>query len=137
MRSTLQTFVLAGVLGIGSALGFGASLAKAQGFGYGGYPGGYYGGGYGGGGYYGGGYYGGGYSVPSYSYYGNGGHDAAPHGHTRQGLFGSSSYYGTGRHDFRPHGHVQTPYGITGYSNGLFNSTQSYSPPRPYGHHPW
>ena len=57
--------------------------------------------------------------------------------HTRQGLFGNSSYYGMGLHDFLPHGHVQTPYGITGYSNGLFNSTQSYSPPRPYGHHPW
>ncbi len=132
MRSTLRTFVLAGVLTMGSVLGVGTSSAKAQGYGYGGYSGGYSGGGYGGGGYYGGGY-----SVPSNSYYGNGGHDFQPHMHTRQGLFGSSAYYGMGRHDFRPHGHVETPYGITGYSNGLFHSTQSYSPPAPYIYQPW
>ncbi len=134
MRSTLQTFVLAGVLGIGSALGFGASSAKAQGFGYGGDPGGYYGGGYGGGGYYGGGYYGGGYGVPSYSYYGNGGHDLQPHWHTKRTPFGSFQYYGNGRHDLRPHGHTVTPYGIESY-NG--RRTRSYSPPTPYGYRPW
>ncbi len=131
MRRIFQTFALSSVVMIGGLV-LGTPSAKAQGFGYGGYQQGQHGGGYGGGGYYGGGY-----SVPSYSYYGNGGHDVAPHGHTRQGLFGSSSYYGTGRHDYRPHGHVQTPYGITGYSNGFFNSTQSYSPPVPYGYQPW
>ncbi len=129
MRRILRTIALSSVMMIGGLV-LGTPSAKAQGFGYGGYQQGHHGGGYAGG-------HGGGYNVPSYSYYGNGGHDAAPHWHTRQGLFGRASYYGTGRHDFRPHGHVQTPYGITGYSNGLFNSTQSYSPPRPYGYQPW
>ena len=118
MRPSSRTFILAmGALAIGSVLGPGASSAKAQGYGYGGYPGGY--------------------SVPAYSYYGNGGHDLQPHMHTRQGLFGNYSYYGMGRHDFRPHAHVETPYGITGYSNGPFRSTQSYAPPTPYGYRPW
>ncbi len=131
MRRILQTVALSSVMMIGGLV-LGSPSAKAQGFGHGNYQQGHHSGGYGGGGFYGGGY-----SVPSYSYYGNGAHDAAPHGHTRQGLFGSSSYYGTGRHDYRPHGHVQTPYGITGYSNGFFKSTQSYSPPVPYGYQPW
>ena len=121
MRPILKMIALSSVVMIGGLV-LGTPSAKAQGFGYGGYQQGHHGGGY---------------SVPSYSYYGNGGHDAAPHGHASQGLFGSSSYYGTGRHDFGPHGHVQTPYGVTGYSNGLFNSTQSYSPPQPYGYRPW
>ncbi len=129
MRRILHTIALSSVMMIGGLV-LGSPSAKAQGFGYGGHQQGHHGGGYSGG-------YGGGYNVPSYSYYGNGGHDAAPHGHTSQGLFGGSSYYGTARHDYRPHGHVQTPYGVTGYSNGLFNSTQSYSSPRPYGHQPW
>ncbi len=128
MRSTLKTMALAGLLSVGGVLGLGASPAKAHDFGYGG--GGYYGGG---GGYYGGG----GYGVPSYSYYGNGGHDFQPHWHTRQTPFGSYSYYGLGAHDFRPHAHVQTPYGITSYSNGLFGSTQSYAPPAAYIYRPW
>ncbi len=134
MRPTLRTMALAGLLGLGSVLGLGASPVKADDFGGGG---GYYGGG---GGYYGGGggyYGGGGYRVPSYSYYGNGGHDYQPHLHTRQTPFGGSSYYGLGRHDFGPHGHVQTPYGITSYSNGFFGNTQSYSPPAPYIYQPW
>ena len=122
MKLTLRTTLLTGLLAIGSVLAAGVSPARAQ------YPYGGYGGGYGGNG--------GGY-VPSYSYYGNAGHDYQPHGHTRQTPFGSYSYYGQGRHDFRPHPHVQTPYGITGYSNGFFNSTQSYSPPTPYGYRPW
>ena len=120
MRPTLRTMALAGLLGLGSVLGLGASPVKADDFG-------------GGGGYYGGG----GYRVPSYSYYGNGGHDYQPHLHTRQTPFGGSSYYGLGRHDFRPHGHVQTPYGITSYSNGFLGNTQSYSPPAPYIYQPW
>ena len=131
MRPTLRTMALASFLAFGSVLGLGSSSAKAQGFGHhhhgGGYRGGYSRG-------YGGGYYGGGYAVPSYSYYGNGGHDYQPHGHTAQTPYGGYSYYGNGAHDFVPHGHVQTPYGITGY-NGGYPYTQSYSPPTPYM--PW
>jgi hypothetical protein len=84
-----------------------------------------------------GGYSGGGYGVPSSNYYGNGGHDFQPHWHTTQTPFGSYSYYGLGRHDFRPHDHVETPSGITSYSNGPFSNTQSYSPPAPYIYRPW
>jgi len=120
MRRSLKTLTLAGIVAVSTGLGLGTSSAKAQGFGY---PGGGYRGGY--------------YAVPSTTYYGNGGHDLQPHMHTRQGLFGNSSSYGLGRHDFRPHAHVETPYGITGYSNGPFRSTQSYSPPTPYGYRPW
>jgi len=139
MRVTMRMMAMAGVLTIGSGLW--TSSAKAQGYGYGGgyvtqtYT-------YGGGGYapsygYGGGYapsygYGGGYAVPTTTYYGNGGHDLQPHMHTRQGLFGNTSYYGLGRHDFRPHEHVETPYGVTSYSNGRFSNTQSYAAPSPY-----
>lgn len=136
MRSVLRMMALASVLVIGG-LGIGTSSAKAQGIGYGGYPGGYNGGGYGGGDYGGGGYYGGVYGVPGFSYYGNGGHDAAPHWHTTQTPIGSFSWYGNGLHDFRPHAHTETPYGITGYSPGFFSNTQSYSPPTPYIYRPW
>ena len=123
MRSTLRMMVLAGVLATG-LLTYGTTQAQAQGYG-----GGYYGGGSG--------YGGGGYGVPTYNYYGNGGHDYQPHMHTRQTPFGTSSYYGLGRHDFRPHGHQQTPYGITSYNGGYYSNTRSYSPPTPYGYMPW
>ena len=129
MRPILRTMTLAGILALGGILGLETSSANAQGYGYGGHHGGH--------GSHVGGNYGGGVGIPSFSYYGNGGHDLAPHWHTRQTPFGASAYYGLGRHDFRPHGHVQTPYGITGYSNGLFNSTQSYSPPAPPVFRPW
>ena len=138
----MRAAIFTGVVALGGLLFIGSSSAHAQGYGYpgggygGGYPGGGYGGGYPGGGY-GGGYHGGGYGVPSSSYYGNGGHDLQPHMHTRQTPFGSYSYYGMGQHDFRPHGHVETPYGITGSSNGRFSSTQSDSPPSPYIYRPW
>lgn len=133
MRPMLRLMALASVVTIGSGLAIGTSSAKAQGHDHGGHhqQGGYNGGGYGGG------YYGGGYGVPSYGYYGNGGHDAAPHWHNTQTPFGSFSYYGTGRHDYRPHPHTVTPYGITSYSGGRFRSTQSYSPPTPYYYSPW
>lgn len=117
---------LAGVLATG-LLALGTTPAKAQGYG-----GGYYGGGHGGGGHGGGGH-----GVPSYSYYGNGGHDFSPHMHSVQTPIGGFSYYGMGAHDFRPHGHTQTPYGITGYNGGFFSNTQSYSPPSPYTYQPW
>ena len=126
MRATLRTITLASLLAIGSSLGLGTSTANAQGFGHRHHGGGYAGG-----------YSGSGYGVPSYSYYGNGGHDLAPHAHTVQTPIGSYSYYGTGAHDYRPHDHTVTPYGVTGYSNGFFRSTQSYSPPAPYGYQPW
>lgn len=123
MGQAIRAAILTSVVLLGGLLSVGTSLANAQGYGYGGgYPGGYSGGGY---------------AVPSYNYYGNGGHDFQPHMHTRQTPFGSYSYYGMGRHDFRPHDHVETPYGITGYSNGRFASTQSYSPPSPYIYWPW
>ena len=118
MRHAFRLIALSGVVAVWTVLA--APAAKAQGFGYGGYPG-----------------YGPGYGVPGSVYYGNGGHDFVPHWHTRQTPFGSYSYYGLGRHDFRPHAHVETPYGITGYSNGRFSSTQSYSPPAPYVYRPW
>jgi hypothetical protein len=107
---------LVGVLTIGGMTGFGTTSAKAQGYGY--FPGG-------------------GYGVPSYSYYGNGGHDFQPHWHTTQTPIGSFSWFGNGTHDFQPHVHNQTPYGITSYSGGPFMQTQSYSPPTPYTFMPW
>jgi hypothetical protein len=128
--------VLAGMIAVGSALGLGSSPAKAHepvtggGPGVGGYPGG----GYGGGGYPGGAYGGGGYGVPGYSYYGNGGHDAVPHWHTKRTPFGTFEYFGTGRHDFRPHQHTVTPYGIESHNSPR---TRSYSPPTPYIYRPW
>jgi hypothetical protein len=133
MRLPLRSMALAGFLAIGGLVGLGTSTAKAQGHGdhHDGGHGDHHGGGYGG--QYGGGY-GGGYGVPSYNYYGNGGHDAQPHWHTRQTPYGSYSYYGLGRHDFRPHGHTVTPYGIESY-NG--RRTRSYSPPTPYTYRPW
>jgi hypothetical protein len=120
MQSMIRRVVLGGLFATVSLFATGA--AKAQGFGYGGYPA-----------------YGPapGYGVPGTVYYGNGGHDYQPHWHTRQTPFGSYSYYGQGGHDFRPHAHVQTPYGVTSYSNGRFSSTQSYSPPAPYVFRPW
>jgi len=145
MRSNIRMMAMVGVLTLGGGLW--ASSANAQGYGYGGgyvaqsytYSSGGYAPSYGyGGGYapsYG--YGGGGYAVPTYSYYGNGGHDTQPHMHTRQTPFGSSSYYGLGRHDFRPHDHVESPYGITSYSNGRFSSTQSYAAPSPYVYRAW
>lgn len=81
-----------------------------------------------------GGYSGGGYGIPSYGYYGNGGHDLQPHRHTRQTPFGTRSWSGNGAHDLRPHGHTVTPYGIESY-NG--RRTRSYSPPTPYIYRPW
>lgn len=142
MRFSLRNAALAGVLATG-LLALGTNPAKAQQ--YGGYGPGYYGGGYGraygpspyGGGYGPSPYGGGGYAVPSYSYYGNGGHDFQPHLHTRQTPFGTYSYYGLGRHDFRPHAHVETPYGITSFNGGYFSNTQSYSPPAPFLYRPW
>lgn len=114
MRVMGSAFVV-GVLGLSAA-----GAAHAQGFGYG---------------HHGRGGHGGyGSPQPAYGYYGNGGHDLEAHGHVRQTPFGSSTYFGQGRHDFRPHGHVVTPYGITGFRNGFFGSTQSYSPPAPYGY---
>ena len=138
MKPAMWTKFFAGVLAVGSLFGMSASSAQAQGpvFGRGAYGGGYRGG-HDGGGHGGVGYGGGGYGVPSYNYYGNGGHDAQPHWHTRQTPFGGFSYYGQGRHDFRPHGHTETPYGITSYNGGFFSNTQSYSPPTPYGYLPW
>jgi len=136
MRPIFRMTALASVLAIGG-LGLGTSSAQAQGYGYGGYGGGYDGGGYGGG--YGNGGYGGGYggSVPSYNYYGNGGHDAVPHAHTTQTPFGSFNWYGSGAHDYQPHAHTETPYGIQSYSGGLFTRTQSYAPASPYIYRPW
>src|SRR5436309_2080063 len=141
MKNAMRRIALVGVLAISGIMGLGTSSAQAQGYGY--YPGGGYGGGYGGGGgggYYGGGggyYGGGGYEVPSYSYYGNGGHDFQPHWHTTQKPIGSFSWFGHGVHDYQPHVNNQTPYGITGYSGGLFQQTQSYSTPPPYTFMPW
>lgn len=132
MRFSLRSTALAGVLATG-LLALGTTPAQAQG--YGGYGPAYGGGGYGQS--YGGGGYQGGYAVPTYSYYGNGGHDTQPHMHTKQTPFGTYSYYGLGRHDFRPHGHTETPYGITSYNGGRFSNTQSYSPPTPYIYRPW
>lgn len=143
MRSALRMMAMAGVLSIGS-LTLGTSEAKADGDGHGDHHqgGGHHGGGYNqGGGYYGGGYGqggssygGGGYRVPSYGYYGNGGHDLQPHWHNKRTPFGSVQWYGNGRHDLRPHGHTVTPYGIESYNS---RRTRSYSPPTPYGYRPW
>jgi hypothetical protein len=122
----MQTRILAGMIAVGSAFGLGSASAKAHepvpgaGPAFGGYPGGGYGGG--------------GYGVPGYSYYGNGGHDAAPHWHTKQTPFGTFQYFGTGRHDFRPHQHTVTPNGIESYNSPR---TRSYSPPSPYIYRPW
>lgn len=120
MRGAFRLAAFAGVALAASLLT--GRAAMAQGYGYGGYPGVPYGGGY---------------SVPGQVYYGNGGHDFQPHWHTRQTPFGGYSYFGLGRHDFRPHAHVETPQGITSYSNGRFSSTQSYAPPAPYVYRPW
>lgn len=135
MRVTYRTIVFAGLFAVAS-LGS-ASRAEAQDHddGHGDHSGGH--GGYSGGDRYRGGYGGGSYVVPYRTYYGNGGHDLDPHWHTKQTPYGNYSYYGNGRHDLRPHGHVETPYGITSYSNRRFSSTQSYSPPTPYGYRPW
>jgi len=98
--------------------------------GYGGYRQGYDGGGYGGGGYGGG--------VPTYNYYGNGGHDAVPHMHTTETPIGTFGWYGLGAHDFRPHNHTETPYGIQSHHDDEpFTRTQSYAPPTPYIYRPW
>jgi len=115
---------LASVLTIGSGLAPGTSEAKAQGYGYGGHPGGHHDGGH----------HGGGYVAPGYGYYGQGGHDFAPHWHTKRTPFGTFEWYGNGRHDFRPHGHSVTPYGIESYNSWR---TRSYSPPTPYVYRPW
>lgn len=139
MQRAIRRSAVAGLLVLGSLMA--VPTARAQGFVDGGYPaGGSYSSGYSG--YYAapsyGIYGGGGYGVPAYGYYGNGGHDLQPHWHARQGLFGPRYYYGTGQHDRRPHDHVQTPYGITGYNQGRFGNTQSYSPPTPpYVYQPW
>ena len=115
MRSTLRMMALAGVLSIGG-LALGGAEAKADGYGHGGD------------------HHGGGYGVPSYGYYGNGGHDLQPHWHTKRTPFGNFQYFGNGRHDLRPHGHTVTPYGIESYNS---RRTRSYSPPTPYGYLPW
>lgn len=127
MRRPIRMIVLAGMIAVGSALGW-ASPAKAQGFG--GYPGGYYGGGSGGG--YGG--YG-----PGFSYYGNGGHDLQPHWHTTQTPFGWFAWYGNGAHDLQPHEHTHSPYGgYRGYSPSPFGGvTTSYYNSTPYIYMPW
>ena len=119
MRRTLRTVAVASVMMIGSAFGIATPSAKAHDPGYGGgYPG-----------------YGvPSYPVPSYPYYGNGGHDLAPHWHTRQTPFGPVQWFGNGRHDLRPHGHTVTPYGIESHNSWR---TRSYSPPTPYGYRPW
>jgi len=158
MKRSIRTGILTGILAIGAGT-IGVSSVKAHdpilggGYGYGGgygggYDGGSYGGGYGSpGGYssygggsngyggYGGGY--GGYGVPSYSYYGNGGHDTVPHTHTTQTPIGSFNWYGAGAHDYQPHGHTQTPYGVQSYSGGPFTRTTSYASPTPYIYRPW
>ena len=153
MRFSTRNAVFAGLLATG-LLTLAMNSAKAQGYyGGGGYGQGYYGGGgygqgYSGGGGYGQGYYGGGgygqgyyggggYAVPSYNYYGNGGHDFQPHWHTKQTPIGNFSYYGQGAHDFRPHAHTETSYGITSFNGGYFSNTQSYSPPAPFIYRPW
>jgi hypothetical protein len=120
MRRTVRTVVLSSVVAIGGVVGIGAASAHAHDFG--------------GGGGYEGGYGGGNYGVPSYGYYGNGGHDLAPHWHTRQTPYGEVRWYGNGRHDLRPHGHRVTPYGIESYNSPR---TRSYSPPTPYIFRPW
>ncbi len=125
MRSTLRMMALAGVLSVGGLV-LGGSEVKADEYGHGDH--------HQGGGHQGGGYQGGGYGVPSYNYYGNGGHDFQPHWHTKRTPFGSFQYYGNGRHDLRPHGHTVTPYGIESYNS---RRTRSYSPPTPYGFQPW
>jgi hypothetical protein len=148
MSKTLKALALAGCFAINSGFGTGAAPARAHepttgyynngGYSNGGYSnGGYSNGGYSNGGYSNGGYSNGGYAVPTYQYYGNGGHDAAPHLHNTQTPIGNFSYYGTGRHDYRPHAHTQTPYGVTSYSGGPFIRTQSYAPPTPYYYRPW
>lgn len=76
-------------------------------------------------------------------YYGNGGHDFAPHYHQYDTPYGSYSYYGNGLHDLVPHDHVyvnpgyyggysgySTPY--DGYSSGYYSPYgSSYSPGYP------
>jgi hypothetical protein len=89
-----------------------------------------------------GGYPGGSYGsypgrVPSYGYYGNGGHDAAPHWHETTTPFGRFSWYGTGRHDFQPHEHRVTPYRYESDSDGPFWRTRSFHSPRPSRYLPW
>ncbi len=146
MRSTLRNLALTGLLGLGGLLGFGASPARAQGYGYAQpYGGGGYAQPYGGGGYgrsYGGGYgqpYGGGYQAPVNQYYGNGGHDLQPHLHSTQTPLGSFAWYGNGGHDLRPHEHTQSAYGgYQGYSPSPFGgTTTSYYNSTPYTYMPW
>lgn len=157
MRTTIRSVALATVLGLGGLLAIGSSPALAQGYYQGGY--GYspsYGGGYGARGYYGGGYvaanvnpgygagygspqyYGGGYAAPNFNYYGNGGHDAAPHWHTTRGPYGAFQWFGSGAHDAQPHEHVASPYGgHRSYSVGPYGVTESYYPSTPYTYMPW
>ena len=147
MRLSPQKTALACILTTG-LLAFGATSAKAQG--YGGYHGQGYGGDYYGQGYYSQGYrgyysqgyrghYGKGYGVPSTRYYGNGGHDFQPHWHTTQTPAGSFAWYGNGAHDLQPHEHTNSPYGgYRGYSPSPFGGvTTSYYPSTPYTYMPW
>ena len=121
MKSAIRTKILAGFLAIGSILTLGTSAAKAQGYG-----------GYGGGGGYGG------YNSGS-RYYGNGGHDLAPHLHNTQTPIGSFNWYGNGAHDLRPHEHANSPYGgYRGYSPSPFGgTTTSYYNSTPCTYMPW
>ncbi len=122
----MKPFVIAAVLGV-AALGFvDVTSAQAQGwgppaYGWGGYNGSW------------GGYYG----APAYGYYGNGGHDFAPHWHQSTTPYGTYSWYGNGPHDFQPHSHVQTPYSYQGSSVSPWGYTQSFYPNSPYQYSPY
>lgn len=145
MRAMIRSAVLTSVLGLGGLLTIGVLPSQAQGFyrggfGFGGGPGYYPGGGFGG--YYASGYgmpaYGPRYAAPNFNYYGNGGHDAAPHWHTTRGPYGAFQWYGTGTHDAQPHEHVASPYGgHRSYSVGPYGVTESYYPSTPYTYMPW
>jgi len=112
-------FAIVGLLGIGTTL---AQAHEGQPHG-GGPPGGNQGGSYG--------------RVPSYGYFGNGGHDTVPHWHETTTPFGRFSWYGTGRHDYQPHEHRVTPYSYESYSSGPFGRTRSFHSPKPYRYMPW
>ncbi|MBX6316727.1 MAG: hypothetical protein IRY99_28010, partial [Isosphaeraceae bacterium] len=83
--------------------------------------------------------YGYGYGYPGFyqRYYGNGGHDAAPHWHISRTPVGTFVWYGNGPHDYRPHEHVRTPFGYRGYSVSPFGVTESIYPSTPYTWMPW
>jgi hypothetical protein len=125
MKTNPRAIALAGVLTICGFLGMETSSARADDFPDGGYPGGGYGG-----------YYGGGAAVARY--YGNGGHDMAPHWHRTTTPLGMFMWYGNGSHDLQPHEHTISPYsGYRGYSVSPFGVTESFYPSTPYTYMPW